>query len=431
MRPTWPLVIAAGAVALVGGVALVWPPASATAATLLVALLLAAAVDALRLRRQPAPTVTRDVPEVWAVGRVHPLVLRVAAAGPTRVRVDDRAPESATLVGLPVWVDLPAEGRAEIRAEVRPTERGRHAVGPVHLLQASPWRLWESARALDAVDTVRVHPDFRRMAGLMRLGAEGRVQRLGLHLQRRRGEGAEFHQLREYRPEDQLRRVDWKATARLRRPVSREYREERDQHVILLLDCGRSMHARDGDLSHFDEVLEALLLLAAVAVRQGDAVGLLTFSGPDVWVPPRRGPAVVPALLDAVFDLRSSTAPSDYAEAARRLSLRQRRRALVVALTNVREEATDDLVAHLGPLRGQHKLLVGSLREPALDAAVEGAVADLSDALRVGAAAAYLESRRDAHAAVSGHGIPVLDCRPEELGPTLVGRYLELKAAGA
>ncbi|MGQ0658030.1 MAG: DUF58 domain-containing protein [Chromatiales bacterium] len=134
---------------------------------------------------------------------------------------------------------------------------------------------------------------------------------------RRRGEGLEFHQLREYRGGDSLRQIDWKATSRQRKLVSREYQDERDQHVFFLVDCGRRMATKDGELSHFDMSLNAVLLLAYVALRQGDAVGVMTFSGKPRYLPAQKGMPTLTRLLEFLFDLSAITA--DLGLCARRL----------------------------------------------------------------------------------------------------------------
>jgi uncharacterized protein (DUF58 family) len=170
-----------------------------------------------------------------------------------------------------------------------------------------------------------VYPNVRAVSRYELLAAANRAGELGIRRRRQRGEGLEFHQLREYRQGDSLRQIDWKATARLRRAVSREYEEERDQQIVFLLDCGRKMHARDGALSHFDHALDALLLLAHVALRQGDAVGLLTFGGAQRWMARRKGAAQLDRVMNSVYD-RDTTRASDYPAGAQTGPPRQRRR---------------------------------------------------------------------------------------------------------
>ena len=252
----------------------------------------------------------------------------------------------------------------------------------------------------------------------------------GAHLARKRGDGTEFHQMREYRTGDSLRQIDWKATARARRLISREYQEERNQRVALLLDSGRRMLAEDGGLTHFDHALNAALLVAYTALRQGDAVSLQTFGAAERAVPSVRGAGALDRLIEATFDVQPAPVASDYLEAARRLLVAQPRRTLVLVVTNVRDEDVDDLVAGLKLLQRRHLVCVASLREASLDAALAQEPTSFESALRVGATHQYLAHRREAHAQLRSQKIDVLDVRCEQLPAALVQHYLAIKRAG-
>jgi len=277
---------------------------------------------------------------------------------------------------------------------------------------------------------VRVFPNFAPLARLALLGAEQASRAMGAHVRRRRGEGTDFHQMRDYRVGDSLRRIDWKATARMRRLISREYQDERNQQLVLLVDTGQRMLARDGLLSHFDQALDAALVVAWLASRQGDAVGLLASGGARRWVPPQRGAGAIDVLLRATFDLQPRQVATDYLAAATELTLRQRRRSLVMLVTNLRDEDSEDLLAAVGLLRQRHHVVVASLREAALDAALDGAVHDLRGALRATAAARYLRQRAAAHDALRAHRVAVLDVTCAELPGALVEHYLRVKREG-
>ena len=200
----------------------------------------------------------------------------------------------------------------------------------------------------------------------------------------RRGLGQEFHQLREFRDGDTLRQIDWKATARKRTPIAREYQDERDQQILFLLDCGRRMRSQDGELSHFDHALNASLLLGYVALRQGDAVGLMTFASEQRrYLPPVKGQAQVNVLLNAVYDLQSSQRPADYSDAVDALLKRQSRRALVVLITNLRDEDDEDLLNAVKRLERRHRVLIASLREDVLDNLRHSQVEDYESALNL------------------------------------------------
>jgi uncharacterized protein (DUF58 family) len=263
------------------------------------------------------------------------------------------------------------------------------------------------------------------------LATDNRTSQLGIRKRPRRGEGLDFLQLREYREGDALRQIDWQATSRLQKGISREYQDERDQQIIFLLDCGRKMHARDEDLSHFDHALNAVLLLAHVALRQGDAVGLMTFSGERRWLAPRKGSAHLNSLMNTVYDLRTSVRASDYLAAANELTVRVRKRALVVIVSNLRDEEQDELAQSLRVLRRSHLVLLASMQERILARALEGPVHDLDSALRVSSTRRYLEQRQRAHQQVTRAGIMALDVEPQQLAVALVNGYLDIKSRGS
>lgn len=415
------------------GVAVSFAPAhtvSWVAAGGLIALALLA--DALWLRRAAPPLVERRASASLSIGSWTKVRLRVEnpGRGRLRLRVYDHHPARARVEGLPMVFDVPPGRGAEQDYRLWPEARGRHHYEQVELRMRSPLGLLERHLRVGAPQEVRVYPNFRAAAGYELLAAENRTGALGIRRRPRRGEGLEFHQLREYRAGDSLRQIDWKATARLRRPISREYQDERDQQVIFLLDCGRRLHAKDGDRSHFDAALDALLLLAHVAIRQGDAVGLLTFSGARRWLAPRKGVGQLNALLNAVYDLESSPRSVDFQAAAREVAVRVRRRALIVLISNVRDEDTEELVPSLRLLSKRHLVLLASLREGVLAETLRGPVHDLEDALRVGAVHLYMEDRARGLQSAARSGALLLDCESDELSTLLVNGYLDMKASG-
>jgi len=257
------------------------------------------------------------------------------------------------------------------------------------------------------------------------------LSQLGVRQRQRRGLGLEFHQLREFREGDSLRQIDWKATARQRTPIAREYQDERDQQIVFMLDCGRRMRSQDDELSHFDHALNACLLLSYVALRQGDAVGLCTFAGDQPrYLAPVKGSSQLNLLLNAVYDLDTTRRTADYQAAASELLARQKRRALVIVITNLRDEDDETLLAAVKRISRQHRVLVVSLREEALDRLRQAPVQTLPEALAYSGTIDYLNTRNELHDRLSAQGLSLLDSLPSELGPALVTRYLGWKKAG-
>ncbi|SMC27075.1 Uncharacterized conserved protein, DUF58 family, contains vWF domain [Andreprevotia lacus DSM 23236] len=398
----------------------------------LAAVLLAVLADAVLGWRVPVLRAERSVAGVWPIGRWGDVALVVRHTGGRTLRLAlfDHYPSGWGQEGLPHPSTLSAGQFVRFVYRVQPQARGDHRFGRLEARVASPLGLWWRRAWLGAETPVKVFPDFAPVLKRSLLAADRLVPQAGVIRRRRRGEGTDFHQLRDYREGDALRAIDWKATARLRKPISREYQEERDQQIIFLLDCGRRMQAQDGDTSHFDHALNAMLVLAWLAQKQGDAIGLYTFGGEERWLPPLKGRASFDRLLSSLYDLEASETHPDYLAAAEALAERAKKRALVVLLTNLRDEDSDSLADAMTLLVNPHRVLCASLRETVLDSELLRPVADFEAALTHCGTLEYLEARRKAFNALSGHGRELIDVTPQALPLALVNRYREMKEGG-
>ncbi|MHC8406136.1 DUF58 domain-containing protein [Pseudomonas sp. TMB3-21] len=400
---------------------------------LLLALLILAIVDAVRLNRLPSPKVGRQMPGSLALARWGEVRLHVEHdfPQPLNIQIYDHVPEGLSFEQLPLAVELQPGKRSEIGYRLRPLKRGHFTFEHCEVNLPSPLGLWSGKRLLKVADHTRVYPDFARVYGGQLLAVDNWLSQLGVRQKQRRGQGMEFHQLREFREGDSLRQIDWKATARQRTPIAREYQDERDQQIIFMLDCGRRMRSQDGELAHFDHALNACLLLSYVALRQGDAVGLSTFAAEHQhYLAPVKGTGQLNVLLNAVYDLDSTRRSADYLTATTQLLARQKRRALVVLVTNLRDEDDEELLTAVRRMKHRHRVLVASLREDMLDPVRQTPVGTLSDALTYCATIDYSNARAELHERMTAHGVSVLDSTAVELGTTLVTRYVEWKKAG-
>lgn len=432
MRPGRGLLHLLLAWTLLGAAAAAWDPLLPAWGLFGAAVAVVAALAWRALRRIPPLGVERDAPGSLPLGVHTPVRLRLS--NPSRIEVDvevfDVPPLHSETEGLPWRATIPGRGWVELEYRLRPTRRGDHQFGRTDLLLRQRGDLWRRRLAAGEPRDVRVVPNFQAVARYAILALADQLGQIGIRVGRRRGEGLEFQELREYRDGDSLRRIDWKATARRQRLISRQYQEERNQQIVCLIDCGRRMHAKDGDLTHFDHVLNTVLLLAYVALRQGDSVGFLTFSGEERWLPPVQGNVGLEAIQRMVYDLETTQSPSDYLEAATRLMMRQKRRALVLLISNLRDEDSDEIVPALRLLRTRHLVLLASLRETVLKESLERPVETLRDALRTGGVHRYLAAREQVLEKLQVGGILTLDTEPEQLPYQVVNRYLEVKRSG-
>lgn len=388
--------------------------------------------DALSIQGKRYIKIERDVMHALSLGAWSnvELTLHNRYRYPVKLEIFDHVPQQLEYEGLPITISIPARNWAKVNYRVKPIVRGPTEFNKVQFRVFSVLGLWKKNVIQPLVSEIRNYPNFSSVMKYTLLATDQRLNQMGILKKRRRGEGLDFHQLREYRDGDSLRQIDWKATARTHKLISRDYQEERDQQIIFLVDCGRRMLAQDDQLSHFDHTLNAILLLSHVALRQGDAVGLMTFSGDERWIPPRKSVANVNSILNSIYDLQPSLLSPDYSRAAMELMKRQKRRALIVLITNLRDEDTDELLPALQIMRKRHLVLLASMQESAINTLLNTDVHGFESALNHASAQHYLGYRRDAHQKIDGAGVLYLDVMPQELPINIVNRYLDVKSSG-
>ena len=426
------MLIAVGVLLVAGLAVAVFQTGYAAWTAALLVLVGLAGWDLWVVRRRPAPRLKRQVDNSLPLGVVSEIQLEVTFADGRggRVELYDGVPVELGANDPRVDAKVQRDQLLEATYTIEPHQRGRFEIEEAYLRQYGPLGLMARQIRIGQPQKVRVVPNFRAVSRYALLAVADKTSAIGVRRLRRRGEGMEFDCLREYREGDQLRQIDWKATARHRRLIARQYEDERHQQVMLVFDCGRRMRAIDGELSHFDHALNAGLLLSYVALQQGDSVTVSTFGGVDRWVARQRGPRAVEAIVDRTFDLQTTTQPSDFSGVAERVAVRQKRRALVVLLTNLYDAEPDELDRALALLNERHLVLIASLREEGVQRMADGPIRDLNDALQVGATHHFLNHRRKVHARLRRAGAMVLDVTPSELSVQLVNRYLEIKRSG-
>jgi uncharacterized protein (DUF58 family) len=376
--------------------------------------------------------IRRRLPGRFAAG--EPGEVRLDVRNPSRrrelVEIFDGIPQRSEAPALPWAGEVPAQREVKVIYPITLVERGEAVFGPVHVRRLSRWRLW-TRRTLHLTDeSVKVYPNYEPVVRFALLAMQHRENPLGIVRRPRAGTSRDFHQLRDYRDGDPLAQIDWKATSRRQVLVSRDYQEQRNQSIVFLLDTGRRMRALDGGLPQFDHVLNAVLLVAHVALRQGDQVAVKSFGGSDRWLPPVKGAHAMPVLLNHLYDYQTTAAPSDFSGAVEQLMARQRRRSLVILLTNLRGEDGKELVPALQVLKSRHLVLLASMREESVENSVNEAVDGFPAALRFLAADRYLEERREILATLGVHGVLTLDSTARSFAIALANRYLDIKAAG-
>ncbi|QYX79642.1 DUF58 domain-containing protein [Streptomyces akebiae] len=354
---------------------------------------------------------------------------------PLRAELRDAWPPSSWLPGTEVTASrhrltIPPGERRRLTTRLRPTRRGDRQADRVTVRSYGPLGLFARQGSHRAPWTVRVLPPFTsrkhlpsKLARLREL--DGRTSVLT------RGQGTEFDSLREYIPGDDTRSIDWRATARQSSVAVRTWRPERDRHILLVLDTGRTSAGRVGDAPRLDASMDAALLLAALASRAGDRVDLLAYDRRvRALVQGRTAGDVLPSLVNAMALLEPELVETD-ARGLTATALRTApRRALIVLLTSLDAAPVEQgLLPVLSRLTQRHTVLVASVADPRIARMAKSR--GTTDAVYEAAAAA--QSQADRHRTAEQlrrHGVTVVDATPDNLAPALADAYLALKAAG-
>ena len=425
--------LAATAVVLAVAVALLPIPAWAVPAVLVALLGLAAARD---VRASPAPH--RLDPALEGPGSAEmgmdvdvSLRLRNPVDRPLEVGLHAAAPPSLRRRPVRIRTVLAAGEAARFEIRLTPGRRGYVHLGPLTVRTLGPWGLAGRQATLPVRHRLKVYPPLpgRREVGLHLTGprlAEARRRSIVA------GGGGAFDSLREYHPDDELRRINWKATARAPRPISNVFTEERSQQVIVLLDAGRTMATNVAGVTRTEHAIDAAVALAEVAVRAGDHVGLVAFASDVIAeLPPRGGAAQARRVLDLLFAVEASLEAAAYRTAFASVLSRHRRRALLVLLTDLTEPAAmESLFAAVPALVHRHLLIVGSIRDPDLVRRAQSPSPSAEEAYLQAAAGAALVGRERAAAHLGSLGAVVVDREPGRLAGRLADEYVRIKVRG-
>ena len=374
-------------------------------------------------------TFARGGSSLVRLGEPASVTLTVANPGRAHVRgvLRDAWPPSAGASDRH-RVSVPAGGRQTVVVEMLPTRRGDRTADRVTVRAVGPLGLAARQGSHVVPWTVRVLPPFGsrkhlpgRLARLREL--DGRLHSLV------RGQGSEFDSLRSYVVGDDVRSIDWRATARSADVMVRTWRPERDRHLLLVLDTGRTSAGRVGDIPRLDASMDAALLLAALASRAGDRVDLVAYDR-SVRASIQGSSDLLPALVQAMAPLEPALVESDARGLVAEVLRRARRRSLVVLLTGLDPDPLEQgLLPVLRTLTSRHLVLLASVADPRIAEMARGR-GDAEAVFDAAAAERTRQEREHMIALLRRRGVEVVDAPPEELAPALADMYLALKAAG-
>ena len=372
-----------------------------------------------------------ELPPRLVLGRPFEAQLTVHNAGPGSVSCfgSDHLPldwEADPKVGP---LRLKAGESRQLLQSLRPLRRGAYSLGPLHLIQVTGLGLWRHHGVVECPREVRVYPDYRPGTDALDPVMIGEV---GIRRTRQRGEGTDFESLREYRVGDDTARIDWKATARLGKAMSRQYTIEKDHDVMIGIDCGRLMGARFDGMAKFDHAMRAALVLAEVSLRSGDRVGLMVFDAKvRRFVPPGKGSTQLGILLEALHDVESTFEETDFHQAMTHLGTHHRKRSLVVMITDFidRQTAKPMLLGMEGAAR-RHACLFVAVEDPTLGECLNEVPQGLHGLASQAVAYGMRQDRREVLELLRNQGVDVVDELPDRLTAPVLNGYLAIKRSG-
>jgi uncharacterized protein (DUF58 family) len=407
-----------------------------TAVLLYNALLAACAVADFLASPQPeqAVSLTRTVDDKLALGAPNAVVIEV--------RNRTNAPLALTIRDLPpptFDLDRAVEGRLLLPPDPRPVRFVYHVTPPAKgdftfgdLYFQYPGRLGLVRRqaAVVARRAIKVYPNLVETAKYELLARRGRLMQLGIRAARVRGGGSEFESLREYVPGDEYKKIDWSATARRGKLISRQYEAERSQNIMLLLDTGRNMLQSVQKMAKLDYVVNTALMLAYVAAASDDKVGLMAFDAEiRAYLPPAKSKAQVYGILENLYNLEARMVETDYKSAFQNLSTRWRRRSLVVLFTDlVDPDSSVQMLDAVPMIADLHRVVCVTVSDPNILQAAKSIPTDSAGVYRKAVATQVLQERRAAITVLKRRGVWTIDNPPEDLSADLINHYLDLKS---
>ena len=369
-----------------------------------------------------------SAPALTAMTQLH-LRLRNESGTTVNCKVLDELSSALRKEPVTFALAIPAKGSAVHKYVVFPNERGDHRLGRVYLRYTTALQLLERWAVADLAQTVRVYPNFEKVKKHNIFLARTRQIEMQMRLLRQRGQGKEFESLREYREGDEYRDICWTATARRGKLVTKVHQTERSQAVWIVLDSGRLMRARTEGYSKLDHSVDAALALSQLAMYSGDRVGLLGYGRKvNQRVAPGRGPAHLRNLLEQLATVRAEVPEADHQRAATRLLQDQKRRSLIVWLTDLAETAmTPEVVEAAGQLVSRHLLIFLVMGQPDLNMTAAECPENVAEMYRSVAAQEVVYRRELLLGRLRERGALAMEVSPHQFSTTLLNQYLFVK----
>lgn len=386
--------------------------------------------DLSQLPRRSDIRITRQLPEQCDVNQEMEIIVELEHPRPLSLSfaIADDVPQSFAGAESPLTGQWDGK-RARVSYAVVPQERGDYYFRLIRLRYWGGLGLWAKHWNKRLEQTVKVVPDLTNVRGVLSSLQDSLVLD-GKRIFRKERTGSEFYAVREYTPDDDPRTINWQATARAGKLMTNVHRPERGKVVSIAIDCGRMAGIELFGRTKLDVTLEAALVLAAVALRQGDQVSVLAFSDRiKCYLPPGKGLAHLPVIVEAVYALKSDFVEPDYTTALVHLARMQKKRSMTVLFADLDHELlADQLLPPLARMKKNHYVMLLGMRDETVHEWARTATTSRNVAFAKSMAHRFYLRRKASTAAMQARGIQVVDVPADELALTAVNRYLDIRA---
>jgi uncharacterized protein (DUF58 family) len=376
-------------------------------------------------------SVERDCDHILSLGVENPVRIYVENKSqfPLSVRIKDECPQGILVSEKEVNIKIPPYEERKILYSVIPFKRGEYEFGRVFVRRKSYMGLWVFEKTVDLNTQAKVYPNVQMVKKYDLLSRKQLLSLLGIKPAKLYGRGTEFEMLREYQVDDEYRVIDWKATSKRGKPISRVYQVERTKTVVLMVDTGRIMGIHIGNLTKLEHTVNSALLVSFVALRLGERVGLCIFSS-DIkeYIPPQGRRPHFNVIMEALYNLKADSYESDYKKAFEYVSLKNRKRSLVLIYTDlIEKDISQRLIQYLAALQKTHLPLCVAVKDTNIIEIAAREPRTEREVYQKAVALTLLRERNVAMGELSRRGVRVVDELPGRLTVSTLNKYLELK----
>ncbi len=388
------------------------------------------AADYVISREQPF-SIERDFDQILSIGVENPVKIKVENKSrlPLSLKIKDDYPQGFSSSEKEVGGKVPPHDSLHFRYTSTPFKRGEYTFGKVSARRTSYLGLWVFEHTFNLETQAKVYPNVQMVKKYDILSRKQMLNLLGIKPARIYGRGTEFEMLRDYQIDDEYRSIDWKATSKKGKPISRVYQVERTRTVLLMVDAGRIMGVHVGNLTKLEHAVNSALLVSFVALRLGERVGLCIFSS-DIkeYIPPQGKRSHFNVIVEALYNLKADAYESDYKKAFEYISLKNKKRSLIIIYTDLIERLiSQELIRYCSTLQKIHLPLCVAVRDTNITEIAQCRPGTERELYQKAVALKILRERQVAIGELTRRGVRVVDEIPENLTILTLNRYLELK----